>query len=171
MDKQTEQALLKVETTLREQLDRHASLLTLLERKRRSLRTADYRDVTECCRLENSHVQALAELEKRRLVESAELTLALNPTAKEPMRLGEMAALLPEPARSRLLALRGQLRERIEGVRNEVSIARRATESLAKHMQGVLQVISGAATGIVTYTREGAMPQRATSISTFSTTA
>ncbi|MCE9590136.1 MAG: flagellar protein FlgN [Planctomycetes bacterium] len=171
MDKTAEIALAKVEETLHAQLERHAALLVLLERKRRSLSLANYRDVTECCRLENEHIQALGELEKRRMEQSAALTLALDPSAKEPLRLRELAMRVDEPARSRLLALRGQLRERMEAVRREVSVARRATESLARHMHGVLQVIGSAVTGIGTYTRAGAMPQGVTSISTFNTTA
>lgn len=171
VDKKIETHLAKVEVTLHEQLARHASLLALLERKRRSLSMADYRDITECCRLENEHVQALGELEKRRMNESAELTLVINPAAKEPLRLGELAMQLPEPGRSRLLALRGQLRERMEMVRKEVSVARRATESLSRHMHSVLQVIGSAVTGIGTYTKAGTMPRAAVSISTFNTTA
>ena len=89
-------------------------------------------------RLENTLVQAIGDLEKRRLELVAELTRAVTPGA---MRSRCVCVTwpsgLPEPSRGRLLVLREQLRERIvESERRIIGDPRRATESLLKHMQG-----------------------------------
>src|SRR5690606_29211509 len=122
---------------LQQQVQAHEALLSLLQRKREALRTGGTRAMTELAALENEKVQLISELEKHRLTLVAELTLALVPDAAEPMRLGELAERMPEPARGRLLVLRHQLRERMEQVREASSVLRRATEALMKHVHGL----------------------------------
>lgn len=133
-----------LETVLRQLADRHEQLLTLMKRQREALRQADHRGVSECSRLENALVQAIGDLEKKRLELVAQLTRVVEPTAAAPMRMRDLAERLPEPSRGRLLVLREQLRERIAKVKEESSVTRRATESLLKHMQGLVQTLSGA---------------------------
>lgn len=133
-----------LEAVLKQLADRHEQLLSLMKRQRESLRQADHRGVSECSRLENVLVQAIGDLEKRRLELVAELTRAVDPTAVAPMRMRDLAERLPEPARGRLLVLREQLRSRIAEVKEQSSVTRRATESLLKHMQGLVQTLSTA---------------------------
>ena len=109
-----------------------------------ALKLADHRGVSEYSRLENTLVQAIGDLEKRRLELVAQLTQAVDPSARQPMRMLDLAQRLDEPARGRLLVLREQLRERIAQVKDESSVTRRATESLLKHMQGLVQTLSSA---------------------------
>lgn len=171
MDNPLERGLAELESLLRQQVAQQEQLLALLHGKRLALAAADAKRVAELCQQENSRLQALAELEKKRLIKSGELTLLLDPKAPEPLRLGELAQRLPEPARGRLLVLREQLREKLEAARVEIGVARTAAESLVRHMQGIVQSISTAVTGVTTYSRAGARPQAALSMSTFNTTA
>lgn len=133
-----------LEAVLKQLTERHEQLLSLMRRQREALRQADHRGVSEYSRLENTLVQAIGDLEKRRQELVAELTRAVDPSATSPMRMRDLADRLPEPARGRLLVLREQLRERIAKVKEQSSVTRRATESLLKHMQGLVQTLSTA---------------------------
>jgi len=161
----------QLEAILAQQLDEHDQLLGLVTRKRQAVRQAERGLVVDCCKQENQRIQRIAELEKVRLGVTGELTLLLDPGAAEPMRLGELAQRLTEPARGRLLVLRQQLRQRMEQVRREAGIAQRATELLARHMQGVVQTISSAIGGGAAYSRSGAPPQAAMAMRTLNMTA
>lgn len=133
-----------LETVLKQLADRHEQLLTLMKRQRECLRLADHHGVSECSRLENTLVQAIGDLEKRRLELVAQLTQALDPNAPQPMRMRDLAQQMPEPARGRLLVLREQLRARIAEVKEQSSVTRRATEALLNHMQGLVQTLGNA---------------------------
>ena len=171
MDKNLEKNLAALEALLHEQIAAHESLLGLLQRKREALGRADHAAITRLCEQENRFVQSVSEMEKKRLLLVGDITLALEPAATAPLRLPELAERLPEPSRGKVLVLRQRLRTRMEQVREEVGVARRATESLMRHMQGLVQTIGQAVTGVATYNRAGAMPRAALAISTFNTTA
>lgn len=166
-----EQHTAALESVLQQQVQAHEALLSLLERRRQAMRTADTRAVNELCALENEKVQAISELEKQRLTLVAKLTLAIDPTAAEPMRMGELAERLPEPARGRLLVLRHQLMQRMARVREASSVARRAAEALMKHVHGLVQTIGVLSTGVSTYSQQGQPPRQATAVSTINLTA
>jgi hypothetical protein len=166
-----DKALAQLEAVLHDQIAAHQRLLALLERKIAAMRCADHAAVAECCRQENREVQQVGEWEKRRLLLMAELTRALDPAAPEPLRLGDLAERLSEPARGRLLVLRTRLRERMEAVRRESAVAHRAAETLLTHMHGLMKTIGSVMTGIGVYGRGGALPRAATAVSTFSATA
>jgi len=160
-----------LEQTLRQQLSLHGELLELLKRKRDVLRGSDTKAAIDLCTLEHEKIHMIAELEKRRLNLAADLTLMVDPGAKEPMRMAELAEGLGEPARGRLLVLRQQLLDRMKEVHTETGIVRRATETLAKHMHGIVQTIGALSAGVSTYGSRGAFPQSNTAVSTFSATA
>lgn len=170
-DKLLEKDLAALEMILRQQLTLHEQMLVTLADKKAALVRADHEKLTGLLQQENRHVQAISELEKQRLTLVGDLTLKIDPRAAAPLRLPELAMRLPEPARGRLMVLREQVRQRMERVREEAGLARRVTESLVRHMHGLVQSIGSAVTGIGTYNRAGAPPQAALAISTFNTTA
>lgn len=161
----------QLEQNLHQLLSLHGELLELLKKKRDVLRSSDTQAVIGLCTLEHEKIQKIADLEKQRLQLVAGLTIALNPQAKEPLRMGEMAEQLNEPARGKLLVLRHQLLEKMKAVHHETGIVRRATEALAKHMHGIVQTIGALSAGVSTYGSRGALPQSNTAVSTFSATA
>lgn len=156
---------------LREQLEVCERLAALLQAKRAALRAARYPRLTELCELENQAVQRIGELEKQRLTLVAELTLAVEPNAPEPMRLAVLAERLAEPQRGRLLVLRQQLVERMAWIKQETGIVRRATESLVTHMRGLVQTVGALCAGAPVYDQRGAAPVRTLTISTFNAVA
>ena len=163
--------IVSLEATLKQLLDLHGELLELLKRKREVLRANDNHAMTDVCVLEHEKVQKVAELEKQRLNLVAELTLTLNPQAREPLMMADLAEHLGEPTRGRLLVLRQQLLERMKQVQDETHIVRRATETLAKHMTGIVQTLGALSSGIATYGSRGAFPQQNAAVSTFSASA
>jgi hypothetical protein len=161
----------RLEDALRQQQQVYSEMLTLLRRKRDAVRTADHRVIGDCCRLENEQVRKLSDLEKRRLALVGRLTELLEPAAAQPMRLLEVTDRLEEPARGRLLVLRQQTLELMQQVQAESGVVRRAAESLMRHVQGLVQSIGVAMTGVGTYGNRGNVPRAATAVSTFNTTA
>lgn len=170
MDNQMDKLIAKLEDAVQRQIALHEKLLTVMKLKVDAFRKADHDGAVACTRQENIELQQIAEIEKQRLVLVAELTRCVDAKAKQPLVMGELAERLPEPARGRLLVLRGKMKERMEMVQREGSIVRRASEALLRHMQGIVQSISGAITGISTYSRKGAPPRMAMTVSTFSAT-
>lgn len=161
-------ALLKL---LREMTELHEQWAELGDAKREALASGDADALTAVCRLENEKLQAVSEREKRRLELVASLTRAVKPDAGRPLRLAELAELMPEPTRGRLLLARQGLRERIKVVKTQSSIARRATDSLMKHMNTLVQGVAAAATGASTYTPRGGTAPRGLTLGTLNTTA
>ena len=171
MDNQIKLIIDQLTGVLAKQLEAHGRLLALLKQKRQSLRQVQYEQVTTGSQQENTVIQQISELEKRRLQLVADLTLALDTHAAQPLRLAELAERLDEPDRGRLLVLRQQLFEHMAEVRRQTNVARRATESLVSHMQGLVQSIGAACSGMSVYASNGAPPPQAMVISTFNTTA
>ncbi len=166
-----DKALVQLEDVLREETAAHERLLETMDQKLEAMRQAKRETLADCCRRENDLVQAIGELEKRRLTLVAVLTQTLDPRAAAPLRMGELAERLPEPARGRLLVMRAQLRERIDAVRSRSGTLRRAADGLLAHMCGLMQVVGGALSDTGTYGRRGAAPTAKMTVSTFSTTA
>lgn len=160
-----------IEQALDDQSAAHRSLLGLIDRKQVALREARALELRDCCRLENEQVRRIATLEKRRQGLVAELTLLIDPDAKAPMRLTEVASRLPRSAGAGLLHRREELRGLISQVQRSAGVAKRATESLLRHMQGVMQTIGSAVTGVGTYSRQGAAPRAALAVRTLNMTA
>ena len=171
MDNQIKLIIDQLTGVLAKQLEAHGRLLVLLKQKRQSLRQVQYEQVTTGSQQENTVIQQISELEKRRLQLVADLTLALDMHAPQPLRLGELAERLDEPDRGRLLVLRHQLLEHMAEVRWQTNVARRATESLVSHMQGLVKSVGAACSGMSVYASNGAPPPQAMVISTFNTTA
>ncbi len=171
MDNEQEKNLAMLESLMNRAIGLHGEMITLLDRKREAMRRSDTNVMTELCRLENDKVRLISELEKQRLTLIARLTLMVKPDARSPMRLGELAEQLPEPRRGHLLVLRKQLFERMTEVKGRTSVARKAAESLVKHMHGLIQNIGAITTGVSTYSEKGALPKNATAIRTINVTA
>ncbi|XAM01004.1 flagellar protein FlgN [Phycisphaeraceae bacterium D3-23] len=171
MDKRIARELAQLEATLTQSAERHEQLLSLMRRQRDALRQAQGEQVADLSRQENAVVQAISELEKRRLELVASLTVAVLPGATQPMRMRELAEQLPEPARGRLLVLREKLRERIVAVKEQSSVSRRASESLLSHMQGLVQSLSHVSARGAGYDRPGVSRHALPAIGTISMTA
>jgi hypothetical protein len=145
----------------------HESLLGLIRRKREAMRTAQPRLVYECCELENQRVQKIGRTEKHRQQVVAAITGLVNPAAKQPLTLEQIAAMVGEPRRGRLLVRRQQLRQLMQTVKDQNEQAGRITEGLLRHVQGMIQQVSQAIGTAGTYGRRGVSVAPAVAVSSF----
>lgn len=171
MDKTLRLNLDHLEAVLTQALERQQQLLSLLERKRVALRQGKDQDMVDLTRLENAAVQTISEIEKRRLQLVADLTLAIDPVAKEPLKMKDLAERLPEPYRGRLLVTRAKLVEAITQVAEQTSVVRRASESLLKHVNGLIRTIGVVSHGGAAYGQTGQVNTKPARMSTVNFTA
>jgi len=176
----------QLESNLRAMLAEHDALLAMLKRKREAIRMAKPAVVEECVERENGHLQRIAELEKRRQQVVASLTERLEPEAAEPMTMSRIVEAMASPTGpgvaprgadddagrgERLLGLSALLRERMVEVQRESRVIKQASQGLLKHVQGVMQRVTGAVTGVGTYGRSGRLAAAPVASSSFAATA
>jgi hypothetical protein len=172
MDDHTQRLVQELELLLTGMIERQRLWLAVFEQKTEALRKADHSLMAALSSQENDHLRAMSEMEKRRLLLLADLTRALDPGAREPLRLQPLAERLPDAIRDRLLRLRSELRAEIERFRSRLASVRSASESLLRHVNGVVTSVVAAATGNTVYSRAGTLPQpQKANLSTFSLSA
>ncbi|MEM7577224.1 MAG: flagellar export chaperone FlgN [Planctomycetota bacterium] len=168
---QRKQILERLESTLRQSIERQGQLTDLLKRKRDAMRAGDATLMTDLTRAENAHVQAISEIEKTRLKLVAELTLLLDPTATEPLKLADLAERFSEPTRGKLLVMRAQLLDTMHAVQAESAVVKRASETLVKHVSGLVRTLANVSHGHAAYGPIGTTPAQPAPMSTLSLTA
>ena len=145
----------RLKQILHELLGGHDQLLVLIRRIREAVRKADLQEIVSLCKQENTLADRLAELEKERLVLVGTLTELLSPTAEVPLTLGRIAEALGQPAGHALSELAGKLRSIVAEARQASSVLRTASESLGRHMGGLMQTVQGAISRANVYSRRG----------------
>ncbi len=150
-----DELVMRLEQILHSQQQDYENLGQLIQRKREAIRQADMNAIANLCQEENTIAQHVTELEKTRLILSAELTRTLDPTASRPLSMSEVAQAIDEPNRSRLLQLSQALRGTIEEVRAASSIVRAAADGLSRHMAGLLQTVQSALSRARVYSDRG----------------
>ena len=150
-----DELVMRLEQILHGQQQDYEKLGKLIQCKREAIRQADMNAIAQLCQQENTIAQHVTELEKTRLILSAELTRTLDPTASRPLSMSEVAQAIDEPNRSRLLQLSQALRGTIEEVRAASSIVRAAADGLSRHMGGLLQTVQSALSRARVYSDRG----------------
>lgn len=171
MDRPILQLLERLDATLTDAVQRQRQLGILLERKRLALRSGDLEDMKRLGALESTVVQAVGELEKRRVTLVAELTRKLRPQSSQALQMRELADVLPEPYRGRLLVTRTKLIDAMKAVQQQTSVVRRASESLVSHVNGLIRTIGVVSSGGAAYGQTGQMNAKAGRMSTLNVTA
>lgn len=148
------QGYAEIEGILSELLREHERLLTLTRAHRDAMVGADSNAMRACLNQQNEVVQRIARLEDRR----ARAAQRLCPPQAHGGRVTvtAIAEQAPGPIRQRLLDLAGRLRELLDSLRKENGALRIAAESLASHMQGLMQQVSRRLSGAGTYARGSA---------------
>jgi hypothetical protein len=147
--------LSQLEQHLRELLREHEQLLTLIERKEQALRHAQPDLVSDCCRRENQHVQRIGAIEKRRQVLVGQITRQIDPAGSQPFNLRQIAEHASPAQRDRLMVLHAELRQLMVTIKQRNDVARRATEGLLHHVQGVMHAVGQAFASVGVYGRKG----------------
>ena len=145
----------RLKRILHELLGGHNQLLVLIQQIREAVRKADLQEIVSLCKQENTLADRLAELEKERLVMVGTLTELLAPTAQVPLTLGRIAEAVGQPASHALSELGEKLRSIVAEARQASSVLRAASESLGRHMGGLMQTVQGAISRASVYSRRG----------------
>lgn len=149
----TDERCVALEHVLAEMVVAHERLGELAVEHRaaiRSMRPEAIREVVTRTGEALRHVAALDD-ERRTLlgVRDTPGSSGATPTVRE------VAALMREPFRSRVLELGERLRGLIALVAERHAALRRASESLLAHMQGIMHLVSAELSGTGTYTPRG----------------
>jgi hypothetical protein len=140
----------QLEALLRELAAVQTELLALAGEHRAAIARADTGAIADCVQrqaalLDRSRV---ADLQRRALVE------AWAPRERG-VTLTDLAGRVEEPARTRLLALGGQVRGLVERLARENRVVRAATEALMAHMDGLVRQVARRLSQSGTYSRRG----------------
>ena len=145
-------ALDELDAVLRGLVGEHEQLLLFAAEHRRAIATADVSALHSCIGRQNTVVQRIADLERRRQAATA----SHSPS----QTISNLAASAPEPARTRLLTLSATLRDLINRLHKEHRVMRDAAESLSSHMEGLMRQVCRKLSHAGTYARSGAVDAR-----------
>lgn len=122
---------------------------------RDAIRAADTRRIEAIVAENQDIVTHIATLDgtRRSLVANA-MRGGLVPPGRD-AKLTDVAAALPEPQSSRLVALSLELRDLVASVQREQSSLRMAASALASHMQGLIQHVARKLSHAGTYSKRG----------------
>ena len=140
---------------LAHQFEAYKKLLSCIEQKRQAIRSADIDGIMSLCKVENTIVRRIGDIEKKRLALVGRITGQLAPDADKPLSPSEIGDLIDEPQRTELTTLAAQLRETVLTVRKESSIVKSAADALSLHMSGIMQTINSALSRVGVYERRG----------------
>jgi hypothetical protein len=128
-------------------------LLKLALARRDAMRTFDIARLEVLTVQERQAMAEMAELDRRRRSLVSQFRNAL-PRGVEPT-VTEISRRTPEPNKTRLLALAGQIREAAEQVERNTRINATVSETVVKGLAKVLKVVTGLAQHAGLYMRNG----------------
>lgn len=150
----------RLEAALRELTRIYERLAGVAERRRSAVRTANHRALQDALAEEAGGAGLASRADRDRADAVRALAPALGLTLSPELTATRIAASLPEPWRGRIESAAGALRSVLERSRENHAADRLAAETIATHLQGVLQTAAAAASGSVTYGARGAMTTR-----------
>ena len=130
-----------LESVLAAMIEAHEQMLAIAGSHRAAIARADGQGVQACVEQMGVLAARVAELELQRRDIVASLT---RPSRGEKPTVSVVAAGLPEPIRSRVLALAARLRDLLFRLRREMGVIKAATQSLVAHMDGLMQQVARA---------------------------
>ncbi len=127
----------------------HEELLDLVREHRRGISGNDSAAIQECLSRQGILGVRANQLERRRhaIVQSL--------SGKARATIADVAATLPADDGQRITMLAARLREVLSEIQRENSVVRAATQSLASHIDGLMQQVARALSRAGTYGRQG----------------
>lgn len=144
-----------LEKILRAQYEDYKKIANFIELKQEAIRNANMQEITGICQDEHVVAQHATQLEKQRLLLTGELTSKLQPNASEPLTVSQIAEVLEDPDRQRILELATQLKQTVKEVRQASSIVHKAADVLSAHMGGLLQTMQSVLSKAQVYSQKG----------------
>ncbi|MDA0296407.1 MAG: flagellar protein FlgN [Planctomycetota bacterium] len=142
-----------LEETLSTQVEGYRRFLEAIARKRDAIRRADLARVPDIAAVEEKIIDRLHRLDLQREQQGRQLAASLGLDSESAIS-GIVDALGGERG-TKLAVLAAQLRGLVDQAKKENSVVRSATESLARHMAGIVQSVTGALSGTGVYGRQG----------------
>ena len=144
----------RLEELLNEQRSLYGQLDQLVEQQREALRTADVEGLVVISAQEREVVTAIHRIDQRRVELTSAIASELGIQAEKPPVLSDPLEH-SGPLRSRLVAIADELRQLVAKTRAASSVVRTAAESLARHMQGIVQTVEAGFSRAGVYERAG----------------
>lgn len=150
-------AVAELDRVIGDLLAAYACIAALVSERRDAVRHADTARLADCIARESECVQAVADIEKRRIGVVGRLAERLGSAERTQARMAWIAERIEPPAGERLLRRAQDLRGRLEEVRRENEIVHMATTRLATHMEGLWRQSVAVLNHSKTYGRLGAV--------------
>lgn len=148
----------QLEEIMRHLLVCYEQILTFAKQRRDSIRSADTARLGSVIRQENTLVQQVADIEKRRIEVVRTIATSLGSTQREQTTVTWIANKLGAAGAS-LSILADHLKKTIAKVQHLNAVTKEASEMLAKHMQGILQSVARDRSFVKTYSSAGSHSQ------------
>lgn len=144
-----------LETILSELVREHEGLEELAGEHRSAISALDTARLRAVVEQTARSLSRIAELEDRRCALLGLPEPRLGKRVPGQPTVVELAPLIDEPRRERVLDLATRLRELVERVRDRHVAIAKASESLAVHMRGLMQQVAAELSGTSTYSPRG----------------
>ncbi len=146
-----------LESLLTDLLGAHERLLAASIEQRQAVRGADPALVQRATQLQTESLHEIAALEdcRRELVADLTASMPRRAPGSGPVTLSELARMMPEPQRTRLVELASRVRICVERAADEQRTLRAATGSLVAHMEGLMRQVARRLSHAGTYGRRG----------------
>ena len=156
----------ELEVVLTALLRGYQELVELSGAHREAIRRADTQAIRRAVERQTLLLQDLGDAEERRraLVAGASGVVTLPRTGRA-TTLTDLAAFVPEPGRTRLLSLAGELRERMLVVQGPGTSLKAAATSLVAHMEGLMRQVGRQLSHAGTYSPRGVVDARVAVVS------
>lgn len=155
----------ELEGLMRELVVLYEQLATMSEKHLEAIRAADAHGLAACVRSENALVQRVAEAEKTRIRVVGGLAEALGAPGKGETTMRWIASRVDGSGSDRLSDLAVRLRGLMGRVAETNAVARRASETLAKHMEGLMREVARELNHAQVYGRTGCVESGARVVS------
>lgn len=153
-------ALDELDAAVRDLIAEHERLIVAVEFQRSAVARADGKGLNEAIIQQGESAQRIAQIERRRIAAVAALAgpaKAGSRTSAGQVRLTELAATLPEPARARLLESAGLLKAVLEQLHREYEVLKDAAGQLASHLEGITRQVYAKLSHTGAYARSGSL--------------
>ncbi|MEQ8850417.1 MAG: flagellar export chaperone FlgN [Phycisphaerales bacterium] len=144
-----------LEGVLTELVREHERLEALTREHRVAIQKLDQARLKSAITGTAESIQRIARLEERRCQLLKIQPVKPGEKVEGQPSVAEVAELMDEERRGRVLDLAARLRELLEAIRRRHAAIKRASETLSAHMQGLIHQVAAELTGTGTYSRAG----------------
>ena len=144
----------RLEELLRDQRTLYLELDALVARQRLAVQQADVKGLMAAGARERELVEAIRSIDQRRVELAQAIGAEVGVKSEQPLSLSDLLEYSGS-RRSALVAIADELRKLVVAVKAASGVVRVATESLSRHMQGIVQTVEAGFNNAGVYERAG----------------